>query len=217
MPGAHDSSFTRSHVKQYHVHHCEITEATHDWSAITPLTDFSFPWTDSPAPATSFRAALFDDTFHFRFEIQDQDIVLGDAPTTREKVLASDRAEIFFAADPNLASYYCLEIDPRGLVFDYHMRFYRQMDDAWSCLGLQITANILPHGYEITGHLPRQTLRDIGVRKPASNRIIAGLYRAEFSHAPDNSTIQDWISWIDPQTDHPDFHVPTSFGTLLLE
>jgi hypothetical protein len=204
-------------MKEYAVHPCAPGTNSPDWPNVTALTDFSFPWTDSPTPATAFRAALYDDTFHFRFEILDQDIVLGDAPTTREKVLASDRAEIFFAADPNLASYYCLEIDPRGLVFDYHMRFYRQMDDAWSCLGLQITANILPHGYEITGHLPLQTLRDIGVLKPASNRIIAGLYRAEFSHAPDNSTIQDWISWIDPQTDHPDFHVPTSFGTLLLE
>jgi hypothetical protein len=204
-------------VKQYHVHHGKIAELPPDWSTITPLTNFRFPWTNAATPITLFRAALSNGTFHFRFEIEDHDIVLGDGDTVRDQVLASDRAEIFFAVDPELASYYCLEIDPRGLVFDYHMRFYRKMDDSWSCPGLEIDARMLPNGYQITGRLPIQTLRDLDVLQPNSNRIITGLYRAEFSLGPDGSTVQDWISWISPQTERPDFHVPASFGVFVLE
>lgn len=66
-------------------------------------------------------------------------------------------------------------------------------------------------------------------------RIRCGLYRAEFSHdrrseaavMPRQKTIHNlgrhadgpppveaWISWVDPGTKEPDFHVPASLGWL---
>jgi hypothetical protein len=65
--------------------------------------------------------------------------------------------------------------------------------------------------------------------------VICGLYRAEFSHdrsgraAPQEKEkdlhhlgrkiqgpppIEEWISWVNPRTKEPDFHVPASLGWL---
>ncbi|MEM7146054.1 MAG: carbohydrate-binding family 9-like protein [Verrucomicrobiota bacterium] len=187
-----------------------------DWNAVTPLTDFIFPWTDREPPATTFHACLLDDDFHFRFDVEDKDIVLGNSPNNDDNVLGSDRAEIFFAADPDLNEYYCFEIDPRGLVFECRMQHYRKMDDSWSCPGLEVVAFLTSNGYQIDGQLPLQTLRDLKVLKSSSPEIIAGVYRAEFSHEGEYEIAEDWISWIDPETDTPDFHVPASFGRFIL-
>jgi len=64
-------------------------------------------------------------------------------------------------------------------------------------------------------------------------KVLCGLYRAEFSHDRSGKPvverktihnqgrkldgpppIEDWISWIDPKTPDPDFHVPSSLGWL---
>ncbi|MEM8955169.1 MAG: carbohydrate-binding family 9-like protein [Verrucomicrobiota bacterium] len=187
------------------------------WPSVSPLTDFAFPWSSKPTPETIFRAAVsHDDKFHFRFEIEDKDIVLGHGRTVTEKVLSSDRGELFFAADPCLTDYFCLEIDPRGYVFECHMRYYRNKADTWSWPGLEVTAQVHPGRYEITGRFPIQSLRDLDILKSTSPTMIAGVYRAEFSRATDGSTIEDWISWVDPQTKNPDFHIPASFGAFEL-
>ena len=45
------------------------------------------------------------------------------------------------------------------------------------------------------------------------NVMRAGVYRAEFSlPAEDGELVQEWISWIDPKTEAPDYHVDSSFG-----
>jgi hypothetical protein len=64
-------------------------------------------------------------------------------------------------------------------------------------------------------------------------KIRCGLFRAEFSHDRSGKPvtqrasihnrgrhidgpppIQAWMAWVDPKTEEPDFHVPTSFGWL---
>jgi hypothetical protein len=39
-----------------------------------------------------------------------------------------------------------------------------------------------------------------------------GVYRAEFSHLPSGGVHFGWLSWLQPITEKPDFHVPSSFG-----
>ena len=65
------------------------------------------------------------------------------------------------------------------------------------------------------------------------SKIRFGLYRAEFSHDRSGRPVvkresihnrgrrldgppplEAWMSWIDPKTEQPDFHVPTSLGWL---
>lgn len=78
------------------------------------LTDFSFPWKKVAPPATRFRAFHCNDIFHFEFEAEDGDIVLDESENDHDKVLGSDRVELFFSPTPDLtAPYYGLEMDPR--------------------------------------------------------------------------------------------------------
>ena len=43
--------------------------------------------------------------------------------------------------------------------------------------------------------------------------MCAGVYRAEFStpEKDGDDPIMEWISWVDPKTEEPDFHVNSSF------
>ncbi len=193
-----------------------VPESGLNWSAAELLADFCFPWESRSTPPTEFRTLWDDERLHFRFDCVDDDLVLPDGPTARERVIASDRVEIFFAPDLSLKPYYCLEMSPRGDVLAYKAEFYRLMDWNWQCGGLQIDARIDGNRYSVTGSLPLDTLRDLNVLKPHSREIIAGLYRAEFHRKPDGTIHSGWMPWVNPRTERPDFHVSASFGVLEL-
>jgi hypothetical protein len=201
-------------MKRYHVHHTSTSLL--DWSQAEPLTDFTFSWEKHPAPRTEF-CALWDEThLHFRFDCTDDDLVLPDGPTAKDRVLGSDRVEIFLAPDLSLKPYYCLEMSPRGDALAYEANFYREMNWDWQCAGLQLAANIEGNHYTVTGSLPLATLRALKVLRPGSSEFFTGLYRAEFHHRPDGTVHSGWMPWVNPQTERPDFHVPSSFGILEL-
>ncbi len=189
------------------------------WQSANVLTDFSFPWTQRTAPTTEFRALWDERRLVFRFDVVDDDVVLGDGADAKEKVIGSDRVEIFFSTGPELNPYYGLEMDPRGEVLDYEARHHRQMNWAWSCEGLTVQASRTVSGYLVEGSIARSTLAKLGClhQEEKGYYLRAGLYRAEFSHDPAGGpVIEDWMSWVDPQVPTPDFHVPTSFGEIRL-
>jgi len=201
-------------MQHYLVRH--VPESYLNWSHANLLSDFTLPWENRTAPHTEFRA-LWDEThLHFRFDCNDHDLVLPDGPMAKDRVLGSDRVEIFLAPDLSLKPYYCLEMSPRGDVLAYAANFYREMNWDWQCKGLQLTAHIEGNHYTVTGSLPLDTLRDLNVLKPGSSKFFAGLYRAEFHHQPDGAVHSGWMPWVNPQTERPDFHVPASFGVLEL-
>ena len=188
------------------------------WSLATTLSDFAFPWQQDEAPLTEFRALHDDTSLHFRFDCHDQDLVLAAGDTSKDRVTGSDRVELFVTPDLALDPYYCLELDPRGEVLAYRCRTYRQFDWSWQCEGLVVTAGIdvERHRYWVQAQLPLATLQALGVLKPGSRDLYAGVYRAEFSHLPDGSIHFGWLPWVDPHTEKPDFHVPGSFGRFEL-
>lgn len=188
-----------------------------DWPTISPLKEFGLPWENRPPPETTFRAVWNEELFQFRFDCIDEDLVLAQHETPEECVLGSDRVEIFFAPDLSLCPYYCLEIDPLGNVFDYKANYYRKLDRSWKCAGLKIEAFVVHDGYTVTASLPLSTLRNLGILDPNSSQIFAGVHRAEFTHRSDGSVQPGWMTWVPPETEKPDFHVPTAFGVLHLQ
>jgi hypothetical protein len=187
------------------------------WQSAHVLTDFTFPWTKRTPPATEFRALWNEQHLYFRFDVTDTDVVLGTGADAMEKVIGSDRAEIFFSTGPDLNPYYGIEIDPRGEVLDYEAKYHRQMNWAWSCDGLVAETSLRDFGYIVEGRIPISTFRKLGClhQDEAGDYLLAGLYRAEFSHnTTGGPVIEDWMSWVDPEVASPDFHVPTSFGTI---
>ena len=182
-----------------------------DW-----LTDFSFPWTSNIPPSTRFRAWHDDTCLYFEFRAQDQDLVLDQSPDKIDKVLGSDRVELFFSPTRDLSKpYYGFEMDPRGLLYDYRAEFYRKFEPSWTLPAFEVQSEIWSDGYQVEGRVPMDALRALECL--VGNRMITGVYRGEFSHEEDGSITQDWISWVDPGCPSPDFHVPESFGIFSFE
>lgn len=188
------------------------------WAAARALDDFSFPWLDAVAPATRFRALWDSQYFYFFFEAADADIVLAQGADAKERVIGSDRVEIFFATGHDLQPYYGLEIDPRGEVLDYRGRYHRLIEWDWSCAGLEFQSRQNAQGYTVEGRIALTSLQQLDClhEDEKGQYLIAGLFRAEFSHDDKQQTIQNWIAWVDPQVADPDFHVPSAFGHLRL-
>ncbi len=202
-----------SNPKTYRVKFSECV----NWADADVLTDFSFPWLEREAPGTKFRALWNDDHFHFRFEVVDDDLVLDESGESDMAVLGSDRVEIFFSPTEDLSEpYYGMEMEPRGEVYDYIGVFHRKFGPEWKMPGLEFSGEIREgDGYTVTGKIPMASLVELNCLQDGV--AITGVYRAEFSHLPDGEIQEDWISWVDPEVEVPDFHVPSSFGRFVFE
>jgi len=197
-------------MKSYPVHRSHSPQP--DWSRAHVLTDFCLPWDHKPPALTEFRALWDEAALHFRFDVVDHDLVLGDATTLKERVLDSDRVEIFFTSDLSLTPYYGFEMSPSGEALIYRAKHYREIDWEWTCPTLHLTASINESRYSVEGTLPLETLRALDVLKPNSREIFAGVFRADFALQTDGTLKRRWMPWVNPQTEKPDFHVPSAFG-----
>ena len=186
------------------------------WKRVQKESGLSFPWKHSPAPATSFRAFYSDEYVFFFFEAVDADLVITSGPG-EQSVEQGDRVELFFSAGSNMDRYFCLEIDPAGKVLDYKASFYRKFDPAWDLGGLITAARLVPGGYEVEAAVPARWFRDSGISSMEKGSSFSiGIYRAEFSHSASGAPTEEWISWKNPGTVEPDFHVPSSLGIFIL-
>lgn len=202
-------------MKRYFVHR-HTSPGPLEWSRACVLTDFTFPWEPTSPPRTEFRALWSDSHLHFKFECDDADLVLGDGVDEKERVLGSDRVEIFFTPSLTLSPYYAFEMEPRGGVLAYSARHYREYDWGWCCPELKVEARIEGAGYGVEGSLPLTWLRKAGVLRPGSSEFHAGVFRAEFSRLVSGGVHQGWMPWVNPGTPRADFHVPGAFGVFEL-
>ncbi|MBS5149983.1 MAG: carbohydrate-binding family 9-like protein [Butyricicoccus pullicaecorum] len=191
------------------------------WKTVAALSgDFHFPWDAKEAPLTVFKGYHDGTNFYFGFEITDADVVVEEAWKADESTVdAEDRAELFFAGGSvdkptpkGMPLYYGIEIDPKGRVHDYSIEYYRKFDSKWNLNGLETKGAQTDTGYVVEGKVPLKSLQDLGLIQ--NDVMRAGVYRAEFS-APkkgEKDPVMEWISWVDPKTEAPDYHVDSSFG-----
>lgn len=205
------------------VQHAAITVDGHlpDWkdlSATFEVRDFQSPWVDTPFGSTVFRAIADSAWLYFSFEVADSLLVM--LPFAEESDVASgDRVEIFLSGDSTLGNYYCLEMGPRGDVLDYRAAYYRQFDDTWGLPGLTVAAQAIPGGYTVEGRIPIGFLRRLSEETlPTGNfTVYMGLYRAEYRKAHTEADPVQWLTWVDPNTAAPDFHVPSSLRAIQIQ
>lgn len=190
------------------------------WKDIGSISgSFHYPWESTEAPLTIFKAYHDNDNFYFGFDVTDPDVLLEEKANDESIVDVEDRVELFFASGSvdkptteGMQPYYGIEIDAKGYVHDYSIIYYRDFDSDWTLDGLETKAQITDTGYIVEGLIPMKTLNDL---KLINNNIMrTGVYRAEFSSPESESEdiIMQWISWVDPKTEAPDFHVDSSFG-----
>lgn len=199
------------------------------WANVPAISGaFQYPWENAEPPSTTFKAFHDDSNFYFSFVCADPQVLAKtDFAGERVTVDVEDRVELFFSPSPidkavdyALPTYYAVEVDALGRVHDYSMVFYRAaMDSAWNMPGLKTAGKRTAGGYSVEGVVPIASLRELNLLGGKDgNVILTGAFRAEFSgdtEKPD-AIEQRWISWIDPETDVPDFHVESAFGKFVL-
>jgi len=189
-----------------------------DWKEASVLTDFGYPWSVQPPPVMSFRALWDDVHFYFRFDVETTNALSYVRNNHKMEVVDSDRVEIFFRRDAKLDTYYCLELDSLGRILDYKATFYRKFDYIWNWPGinqLQIQSKFTNSGYQVQGSITLASLSQLNLLNNCE--LQAGLFRGECLKIRDPQSTFAWISWIKPESDRPDFHIPSVFGLIKLE
>jgi hypothetical protein len=70
-------------------------------------------------------------------------------------------------------------------------------------------------GYTVELAFSKKSLRALGLL--TDNRLLAGLYRGNCVALNGKAATLKWISWVKPDSKTPEFHIPSSFGVLMLE
>jgi hypothetical protein len=182
------------------------------WKKSETLTSFVFPWDKETPPATVFRSLHDTKYFYFRFDVIDTDIHVNKETNDKMAVLNSDRVEIFFRSDKEMNPYYGLEMDPLGRVLDYKAEYYRKFDYTWKWEAVSVRASYTLNGYRVWGCIPLESLRALKLIN--ENKLQAGLFRGKCIRSADGEISFKWISWIIPDSETPDFHIPSAFGEL---
>jgi hypothetical protein len=187
------------------------------WNSASLLSDFTYPWEDESAPDMEFRALHDDQWLYCFFRVRDKNVLTYVKESTKEEVLLGDRVELFLSTDENLTSYYGIEIDPNARVYDYHAAHYRKFNAAWQWPDgqLQIIAKKSVDGYDVSVSMSIQSLKELGLLHNQTLR--AGIFRGKCMEINLTEDRMRWISWVRPDSATPDFHIPSAFGTFVLQ
>lgn len=182
------------------------------WMEAIPLTDFTSPWSHDTVPPLIFRGMYDNRNFYFRFDVIDNTIITDKITEGKRGVLGSDRVEIFFRSSPDMKPYYCLEMDPLGRVLDYRAEFHRKFEFEWNWRRITVRASFTLNGYRVWGSIPLSVLQEMDLIR--EGKMQAGLFRGKAIHKDGSSPGFQWFSWILPDSETPDFHIPSAFGEL---
>ena len=193
----------------------KCSDAGLKWDEALTETDFISPWphpNQVPPPITCFKALYDDKWLYFQFTaFYSNKLTIYIRNNHELEVAQSDRIELFFARDLSLDAYYCLEIDPSGRILDYQARFHRwfNYDWEWNRKALKVCTEIKNDRYIVEGAISLKYLESLHIL--SGKTFYIGLFRANCLLSEENSDIQ-WISWVNPETETADFHIPACFG-----
>lgn len=184
-----------------------------NWKGANLLANFQYPWESVNPPKTHFKAVHNGKYLYFLFQVNDSNIHL--APTTgndRMDALGSDRVELFFKKNDAMNPYYALEIDPTNRIFDSKGSHYRTFVEDWRFprAHIDVASQIESSSYAVEGRISFSILEEYGLIQ--DDKIQTGVFRANYEGEGFK-----WISWIKPDSEKPDFHIPSAFGVFILE
>nr|WP_294788919.1 carbohydrate-binding family 9-like protein [uncultured Flavobacterium sp.] len=186
------------------------------WEKAAVLTDFVSPWENHDPKKIELRALWDSENLFFYYKVFDNEIYIDKTDNSAESIANSDRVEIFFRKDQALNPYYCLEIDPEPRILDFIALPNRKFDYAWTWPEnhLDVKSNQNENYFTVEIAVSIQSLRELNLLK--GNTIEAGFYRAKYIKQRDERYEPVWITWVNPNTPAPDFHIASSFGKLTL-
>lgn len=186
------------------------------WKKANCLTDFSSPWKNDPISKIEFRALYDLENFYFNFQVFDTDIYIDQKDDSVDSIGNSDRVELFFRADDSLNPYYCLEMDTAARIMDFEAKLDKDFDFDWNWPkeDLKIQASKNENSFKVEGKISLASLKALHLIQ--DNSIETGVFRAKFSKDENQQYEPTWISWVNPNTPEPNFHIASSFGKFIL-
>lgn len=188
------------------------------WDNAEVLNQFVSPWSSDKADEINFKA-LWDGTYlFFCFKVFDKSVYINTFDDTFTSIGESDRVEIFFRKDDTLSPYYCLEIDPSARIMDFKAFPDKQFDFDWDWPkeDLIVKSSIADDSFTVEGAISIKSLKRLDLISD-DGVIEAGIFRAKYNKKDENSGYEPtWITWINPNTELPNFHISDSFGELQL-
>lgn len=186
------------------------------WGKAEVLTDFISAWDTEIPKKIEFKALYDAENLFFYFKVYDHEVHVDKKDDSIESIGNSDRVELFFRTDAALNPYYCLEIDPSPRIMDFIAYPNRNFDFDWNWPKNDITvkSEINKKYFTVEGAISLASLRKFNLIK--DNKIETGIYRAKFNEQENSNFEPTWISWVNPNTETPEFHTATSFGVLTL-
>lgn len=191
------------------------------WDDANKLKDLNSPWDLAPIKPIVFKALYDSDHFYFSFEVQDGEVFTELKDNSKASIAESDRVELFIRADADLSPYYCLEIDTTPRVMDFKAMPNRDFDLSWNWPGgeLEVKSNVFSESFIVEGKISLSSLKKLNLLKRDSEGMFMeiGVYRAKYNKDDAGNNKPTWITWVDPKTPEPDFHIPDSFGIFRFE
>lgn len=188
------------------------------WDKAFVLRDFSSPWHFEAVADIEFRALHDGENLFVSYKVTDSSLHIDSTDNSKNSVDNSDRVELFMRSNEHLDPYYCLEIDPLARVQDFKAWPNRQFDYLWDWpkQDISIKSHITATSFSVELMLTIDSLKRFNLIQN-DGHIEAGIYRAEYNQQPNGAFEPTWITWVDPQTETPNFHIASSFGKLKLE
>ncbi|MGB2127884.1 MAG: carbohydrate-binding family 9-like protein [Flavicella sp.] len=187
------------------------------WEEAFSLTDFSSPWKQDPIAKIEFKAIHNQTHLYCRFRVADPNVYVDTTDDTKDSINESDRVELFFRSNEKLDPYFCLEIDPTARLMDFKARPQRAFDFDWNwpVKDIEIQSSVENDYFTVEIAITLDSLSELGLLK--GNRLETGIYRAKYKQQADETYEPTWITWVDPKTEVPDFHIASSFGCFIFE
>ncbi|APU11164.1 sugar-binding protein [Cellulophaga lytica] len=186
------------------------------WSKAEILSDFISAWDSRPNSKIEFRSLWDSKKLFFYFKVFDSQIIIDEKDNNEENIGNSDRVELFFKMNDTLNPYYCIEIDPKSRILDFRANAKRkfEFDWCWPKGELEVKSNITAHYFTVEGAITINSLKGLDLIK--NYKIETGIFRAKYYLTENSKHESTWISWVNPNTQYPNFHTSSSFGVLHL-
>jgi len=190
----------------------------HLWEKAVALKDFSSPWQSETIENIEFRALHDGKNLFVSYKVDDSSLHIDRTDSTKKSVDNSDRVELFLRSDNRLDPYYCLEIDPLARVQDFKARPNREFDYLWDWpkKDIAIKSHITSTSFSVELAISIDSLERFNLIRN-DGHIEAGIFRAKYNQHENGRFEPTWITWVDPQTETPNFHTASAFGILKLE
>ncbi|MEC3908243.1 sugar-binding protein [Tamlana sp. 2201CG12-4] len=187
------------------------------WEKAKVLDDFCSPWDPDTIKKIEFKALWDSENLYFNFKVYDNKVHLITKDNSNDSIDNSDRVELFFRSNHKMTPYYCLEIDPKPRLMDFKALPGKVFDFDWNWPSedIKVKSLIRETDFCVEGTISLKSLTKYNLLKHGI--IETGVYRAKYNQISRNHYEPIWITWVNPKTETPNFHTPSSFGEFILE